>query len=236
LLAAAAAFIQETVKVTVIVPVKNEADNLSELLPLLRPHGDELIVVDGHSSDASAEIARRHADRVILDGGGGKGDGLRTGAAAAVHDLVLFIDADFSHDPADIPRLLAPLRDGSADHVQGSRMLGGSDELFTDFGNYLRLFGSLLITATINLRFGSRITDSQNGFRAMKKSVFEALGTVENSTTIEQEMIMKTLARGFRLREVATHEYARRAGISKVALRKVWARYVWHWLTCLFSA
>jgi glycosyltransferase involved in cell wall biosynthesis len=224
------------VKVSVIVPVKNEADNLSEFLPLVRPHGDQLIVVDGHSSDGSAEIARRHADLVLLDGGAGKGDGLRTGVSAAAHDLVVFIDADFSHDPADIPRLVAPLRDGSADHVQGSRMLGGSDELFTDFANYVRLFGSLLITAAINLRFGSRITDSQNGLRAMRKSVFEALGTVENSTTIEQEMIMKTLARGFKLHEVATHEYPRRAGVSKVSLRRVWARYIWHWLTCLFTA
>jgi dolichol-phosphate mannosyltransferase len=166
----------------------------------------------------------------------GKGNGLRVGVRAAAHDLILFIDADFSHDPADIPKLLAPLRDGSADHVQGSRMLGGSDELFSDLGNYIRLFGSLLITASINLRFRTRITDSQNGFRAMRKEVFAALQTVENGTTIEQEMIIRTLARGFRLREVATHEFARRAGVSKVVLRRVWAHYVWHWLKCLLTA
>ncbi len=223
-------------KVSVIVPVKNEAGNLAEFLPLVRPYADELLVVDGHSTDESVAIAEKHADRVVLDSGRGKGDGLRTGVREARHDVVLFIDADFSHDPHDIPKLVDAMKDEKCDHVHGSRMLGGSDELFHDIPNYFRLFGSLLITATINARFRSKITDSQNGFRAMRKTVFEALNTVENGTTIEQEMIMKTLARGYTLREVPTHEFRRRAGVSKVRLRKVWAHYIWHWVTCLFTA
>lgn len=222
-------------KVSVIVPVRNEAGNLATLLPRVRPFADELIVVDGRSTDGSREVAAPLCDRLIGDNGKGKGDALRCGVAAASHELVLFIDADWSHLPEDIPRLLEPLRAGLADHVQGSRMLGGSDELFSDLGNYVRLAGSLLITASINFKFGVRITDSQNGFRAMTRQVFLDLGTREESTTIEQEMIFRTLKRKLRLVEVATHEYPRRAGESKIQLKRVWLRYLSHWLRSLLS-
>ena len=213
-----------------IVPVRNEAGNLRELLPAVRPFADELIVVDGQSTDGSAELAAGLCDRVVTDNGLGKGDALRCGVAAASHDIVVFIDADWSHDPKDIPKLVEPIRAGRAEHVQGSRMLGGSDELFGDLPNYVRLFGSVTITLGINLRFGVRITDSQNGFRALRKSLFLALGSREHSTTIEQELIIRTLALGKVLLEVPTHEYARRAGSSKIQVRRVWPRYVYSWL------
>jgi dolichol-phosphate mannosyltransferase len=115
-------------------------------------------------------------------------------------------------------------------------MLGGSDELFYDLPNYIRLFGSVVITMGINYRYGVRLTDSQNGLRALKKELFLALDTRENGTTIEQELVMKTLARGARLLEVPTHEYARAQGRSKIAVRRVWPRYVYSWLKYLFFA
>ncbi|MEE8408527.1 MAG: glycosyltransferase family 2 protein [Myxococcota bacterium] len=219
--------------VTVIVPVRDEADNLDEFLPLVRPYADELLVVDGHSTDGSREIASKHADRVVLDGGRGKGDALRCGVNIARHDIIVFIDADFSHDPEEIPLLTAPIRAGDAMHVQGSRMLGGSDELFHDFPNYVRLFGSVIITMGINFRFKVRITDSQNGFRAIRKKFFLELDTQEESTTIEQEMIIKTFALGHQVIEVPAHESARRGGQSKIHVRRVWPRYVYSWLKYL---
>lgn len=222
--------------ISVIVPVRDEADNLAEFLPLVRPFADELIVVDGHSADGSAEIARSLADELVFDNGRGKGDGLRCGVAAASHDIVVFIDADFSHDPGDIPKIVEPIRNGLATHVHGSRMLGGSDELFHDIPNYVRLFGSVTITLGINLRFGTRITDSQNGFRALRKSLFEELETRELGTTIEQELVIKSLAAGHAIVEVPTHEFSRRGGRSKISVRRDWPRYVYSWLRYLLAS
>src|SRR5213079_3356391 len=108
-------------------------------------------------------------------------------------DLIVFIDADGSHDPDDIPQLVAPIVEGRADHVSGSRLIGGSSELHGGFDEFFRLMGSSLITACINRRFGVRLSESQNGFRAIRSDVVRDLGLTERWTTIEQEMIIKTL-------------------------------------------
>ena len=140
---------------------------------------------------------------------------------------------DQSHDPDDIPRLVAPILDGTADHVSGSRMRGGSDELHGTAEELVRLYGSTLITLGINLRFGTALTDSQNGFRAIRRDVALDLDLREDITTIEQEMIVKTLRKGYRLVEVPAHEYRRRHGKPSFEVKKVALRYVVSWLTLL---
>jgi len=87
--------------------------------------------------------------------------------------------------------------------------------------------GSALITALINWRFGVHLSESQNGFRAIRTTVLKALDLQENSTTIEQEMIIKTLKKGYTMAEVPAHEYRRRHGVSHIRLRKVWVRYLY---------
>jgi dolichol-phosphate mannosyltransferase len=113
-------------------------------------------------------------------------------------------------------------------------MRGGSDELHGDLGKFIRMVGSDIITLGINYRFGVRLTDSQNGFRAIRKSVAESLGLREDITTVEQEMIIKTLRKGYRIFEVPSHEYARKFGDSNINVRKVWFRYVYSWIKYLF--
>jgi hypothetical protein len=94
----------------------------------------------------------------------------------------------------------------------------------------LREVGSHIITVGINHRFKTKLTDSQNGFRAIKKEVASNLNLKENITTIEQEMIIKALKKGYRLKEVPAHEYKRKYGESVIKLRNVWFRYVYSWL------
>ena len=141
-------------------------------------------------------------------------------------DVLVFIDADGSHDPADIPALVRPILDGEADHVSGSRMLGGSDELHATIQQFVRLFGSQIITLSINYTLNVRLTDCQNGFRAIRKEVAADLGLDEDITTIEQEMIIKSIRRGYRMAEVATHEYVRANGESNFRVKDVWSRYL----------
>ncbi|MCF8123554.1 MAG: glycosyltransferase family 2 protein [Desulfarculaceae bacterium] len=194
----------------------------------------EILVVDGHSTDGTQEIFRELGINFIADNGKGKGSAIRQAISQVKGDIIVFIDADGSHDPADIPRLIKPILDGECDHVTGSRMKGGSDELHGDFSKFVRMIGSDIITLGINYRFGVRLTDSQNGFRAIRREAAQRLGLKEDITTIEQEMIIKTLKAGFRMGEVATHEYKRKGGESKISVPQVWPRYVYSWLKYLF--
>jgi len=220
-------------RVSIVVPARNEEENLRELLPRLARIGDEHLLVDGHSTDGTARVAAEHGFRVVEDHGRGKGDAIRTAIAEATGDVLVFIDADQSHDPDDIPRLLAPILAGEADHVSGSRMRGGSDELYSSVEELVRLWGSTLITLGINLRYGVALTDCQNGFRAIRREVARALPLRSDITTIEQELIVRTLRAGYRLAEVPTHEHRRRHGESKIRVRKVALRYLASWIELL---
>jgi len=213
--------------VSVVIPTKNEEGLIGEIVDSVRPYADEVLVIDGHSSDGTREIAAARGARVELDGGKGKGEALRRSMASAAGDIVVFIDADGSHDPKDIPALVAPIKAGAADMVIGSRGKGGSDELHGTLEQFIRYIGSQLIMLAINYRWNVRLTDSQNGFRAVRRDVGLKLGLKANLTTIEQEMLMRALKLGYRVDEIPTHEYERKWGTSKVVVWKLWSAYLW---------
>lgn len=221
-------------RITVVVPCLNEEQGLAELLEKAKSYCAELLVVDGHSIDRTVEIARAAGAKICFDNRKGKGDALRASIPHINNEITVFMDADWSHDPDDIPKLVQPILDGKADHVTGSRLLGGSSELHGGFDEFMRLMGSSFITACIGWRFKARISESQNGFRAIRTEVLKKLALKENITTIEQEMIIKTLKAGFRLDEVPTHEYKRKFNKSHIKIGKVSFRYVYSMLKYLF--
>jgi len=120
------------------------------------------------------------------------------------------------------------------DLVVGSRIKGGSDELMGDMGKLIRMTGSNIITQAINFRWRVELTDSQNGFRAIRREVAIKLGLKENIFTIEQEMIMKCLKKGYRVYEVPAHEYQREFSRSRIIVWKMWPLYVWSLIKNLF--
>ena len=217
-----------------VIFTKNEEGGIAEVIRLTRPFVDDVYVVDGHSKDRTREIAAAEGAKILLDNGKGKGDGIRTAIKKIDFDILVFIDADGSHDPQDIPKLIAPIKEGRADMVVGSRGRGGSDELHGDIQKLLRMIGSDIILIAINYRWKSRLTDSQNGFRAVRTEAARTLNLKEDITTIEQEMTMKFLKKGYRIDEIAAHEYARKHGQSKIRLSKVWFRYIWSAVKNLF--
>jgi len=214
-------------KITIAIPALNEAGAITDIIRACKKYSDDVLVIDGHSTDDTVEIAKDLDVRVIFDNRKGKGEAIRSVIPHLNREIVVFVDADGSHDPDDIPRLIQPILDDEADHVSGSRLLGGSSELHGGFDECFRLMGSSFITACINHRFKVTLSESQNGFRAIRTAVLRDLGLCEDITTIEQEMIMKTLKKGYRMAEVPTHEQKRKAGYSKIEVKRVAFRYVW---------
>lgn len=216
-------------RVSLVIVAKNEAASLPWVLERLTTFTGDRILIDGHSTDETARLASAAGWRVVVDDGTGKGGAIRQGAREAQGEFVVYLDADGSHDPDDIPKLLAPLLADQADLVMGSRMRGGSDELYASIRELVRMFGSAVITIAINYRFGYRLTDYQNGFRAIRRDVMRTLGTRERGFTIEQEMAIRAIRRGHRVTEVPTHEYRRRHGTSHII---VW-KQIFPYLYCL---
>lgn len=221
------------VGVTVCIPARNEEPCIAEMIEGAWSFCEEVLVIDGHSTDRTAEVAASCGARVVSDNKKGKGDAIRVGAIEAKYPVIVFMDADGSHDPADIPALVKDIKDGNADLTIGSRGKGGSDELHGDIEKLMRMVGSDMILIGINWRWKQHLTDSQNGFRAIKKDVILSLGLKENITTIEQEMTMKCLKKGYVVTEVPTHEYSRKYGESVIKLRRVWFRYVYSFIKFL---
>ena len=92
------------------------------------------------------------------------------------------------------------------------------------------MVGADIILIGINKRWKQDLTESQNGFRAIRTDVIRSLDLIENITTIEQEMMMKALKRGFIVTEVPSHEYSRKFGQSSIKLHKVWFRYIYSFI------
>jgi dolichol-phosphate mannosyltransferase len=212
---------------TVVIAAKDEEATIAGIVRACRPYAREVVAVIGRgTSDGSAAQAREAGARVLYDRGRGKGDALRVAAAEIATAVTVFIDADGSHDPADIPRLVEPIFNDAADHVSASRLIGGSSELHGGFDEFFRLAGSSFITACINWKFGVRLSDSQNGFRAIRTDLLRALNLRSDGTTIEQEMIFKSLALGYRVSEIPSHEHERRFGHSHISVARAALPYV----------
>lgn len=213
--------------VTIVIAAKDEDATIADVVRSCRPYAREiLVIVDRRGRDRTAERAIEAGARVIEDNGRGKGDAMRCAIPHITTPLTVFIDADGSHDTRDIPRLVRPILDDESDHVSASRLRGGSSELHGGFDEFFRLAGSSFITACINWRFGVRLSDSQNGFRAIRTDLLRQLGVTSDSTTIEQEMIMRSLAMGYRVSEIASHEHRRMFGVSRIRVSRVAVRYV----------
>jgi dolichol-phosphate mannosyltransferase len=211
--------------VCVVIPTLDEVATLAQVIEGVRPFCGEIIVIDGGSTDGTMEIAQKASVRCETLLVRGKGRALRHALTLVHLPITVFIDADGSHDARDIPRVVEPVARKRAALSVASRWTGGSDELHGDMNKWLRRSGSRVLTTLVNLRWGARLSDIQNGFRAFDTRIGQKIGLCEDDFTIEQEMIMKFLAGGFRVVNVPSHEYARQGGQAKLNLGQVWFRF-----------
>ncbi len=202
-------------RVSVIIPTLNEAANLPHVFARL-PFQElfEVILVDGHSTDDTVEVARTlwPAVRVVLQDDTGKGNALACGFAAARGDIIVMLDADGSTDPAEIPSYLDRLFDG-ADFAKGSRFMAGGGSLDI---TPIRKLGNRSLGAIVNVLFGTRYTDLCYGYNAFWSELLPMINVTCAGFEVETFINVRVAKAGLVVSEVPSVERERIHGESKL--------------------
>lgn len=201
-------------RVTVLVCALNEEESLPHVLPKVPQWVDEVLVVDGGSTDQTVEIARqlRPDIRILHQSGKGKGDAIKYGVRESTGDIIVTLDADGATDPDDIEQFVEPLLRGF-DLVKGSRLKKGRPPSMP----YHRWVGNKILTWTFNALHGTRYTDVCSGYSAYWKRAFQSLDLTLDSFEMEQEALVKAAKAGFKVAEVFHYDNGRIGGVSKTA-------------------
>jgi glycosyltransferase involved in cell wall biosynthesis len=203
-------------KIVAVIPAFNEEQSIAKVVRAIpRPPVEEIIVVNNNSRDRTAEVARAAGGRVVFEGELGYGAACLRGIAEAQSlkaDLVVFLDADHSDFPEEIPCLIAPILSGECDMVIGSRALGEKEK-----GAMApqQIFGNWLACRLMHLLLGVRYTDL-GPFRAISLPALEQLSMRDRNYGWTVEMQIKAALKKLRVREVPVR-YRKRIGKSKIS-------------------
>jgi glycosyltransferase involved in cell wall biosynthesis len=201
-------------RISVVIPAKNEARNIGWVVERLPSIVDELVLVDGRSTDATVEVARAlwPTLTVVVDDKPGKGAALRAGFAAATGDYVVMLDADGSMDPAEIGAFVAKLDQGF-DLAKGSRRLagGGSADI-----SILRALGNRCLLEFANVLLGSSFSELCYGYAAFRRPAVLGLELTAVGFEIETQLFLRAIREGLRVAEVSSFEAPRRSGTSNL--------------------
>jgi glycosyltransferase involved in cell wall biosynthesis len=202
--------------VSAIIPCLDEEATIAAVARAVLAQGvQEVIMVDGGSSDRTAERARAAGARVVMQPRRGYGGAIQAGIAAARADaeILLFLDGDGSDRPEMIPALIEPIVRGSAVFVHGTRVRG---EREPGSLSAQQLIAGHLAGLLLNLVYGARFSD-MSPFRAIRRDVLAQLGMRETSYGWNLEMLMRVAAAGLPSREIPVGQRRRAGGVSKVS-------------------
>jgi hypothetical protein len=199
-------------RVAAVIPVLNEEEALGELLRDW-PAGvvDEIVVVDGNSSDGTTGVAHAAGARVVVEAEQGYGRACMAGAAATDAAIIVFLDGDGSCDPADIPAVVAPVRSGTAALALGSRRRREASAM-----PWHQLLGNRVVALAVRLGYGARVSDIPC-LRAIRRDTFDGLALTEMTYGWPTQMIVNAARAGAPIVEVPVSFRRRRGGESKVA-------------------
>jgi glycosyltransferase involved in cell wall biosynthesis len=192
-------------KLSVIIPVYNEAKTIREILARVQKTGcaDEIVLVDDGSKDGTrdilAELDGTDGVRVILhEKNQGKGAAVVTGMKAAAGDVLLVQDADLEYDPRDYPALLKPIEEGVAQVVYGSRFLGAPRRTTM----FWHMVANKLLTLMTNILYNNILTDMETGYKVFRREVIQDMHIKARRFDFEPEFTAKILKRKYRIYEV----------------------------------
>ncbi len=201
--------------VSIVIPTLNEAENIKRLLAEVNKemsgYSHEVLVVDKHSKDNTASIARGMGARVLYDDGG-KGSALIKGFHAARGNIIISMDADLSHRPKELKLLTAAIEAGY-DVCMGSRFLigGGSDDMPA-----FRRFGNKVFVLLVNAIYHVNYSDLCYGYRSFTKKTARMLNLTSTGFGIETEISIKAWKAGLKIIEIPSYEKKRENGRGKL--------------------
>ncbi len=224
-------------KLSIVIPVYNERATLEELVSRVLAEdvgmSREILLVDDGSTDGTRDLYPKIIERWpreeihvhLQDRNQGKGAALREGFARAAGDIVLIQDADLEYDPHDYPKLLAPILDGKADVVYGSRFVGSEAKRVLFFWH---MVGNRLLTLLSNALTNLNLTDMETCYKVFRSEVVRSLRLTSDGFTIEPELTAKVARGRWRIYEVgisyAGRDYSEGKKITWVdGLHALWA-------------
>jgi len=192
--------------VCILIPTLNEAATIEQLIRDFKSEGfDDILVFDGHSTDGTRELAQALGAKVVVQSGKGKGQALQEAFDLIKNDYIVMIDGDGTYLASDVHAVLAPVVNGSADHVIGNRFANYEPAAFTR----LNLLGNRILNKIFGFAYGQWLHDILTGYRAFTRSAIKSLELNKMGFEIESEITIESIKKDVRIKEVPITYLAR---------------------------